>query len=782
MKLKHFSILILASLLLQASYSFVLGDGSCSGYENKLYAYDFNETPSGDWGYVEKLAEQNVDYNVEIVNSSYHPDINGTALHFNASSTGANGGILFSYSLDNQEHNLSLGFPVTTIEFDFYNVTINGMVDWADLYIVIRQNNWTEGTTIEYSFDGIPTYYSNGDHFHAILNSINHNVEARGYDCSKYWTGNGTQIESYVDWTCPYEIDTEMSSFYLAFENNGDDDFLVDFVIDNLVVSQYENMFNSPVDCMGKQGFPYVHGYALHNQADQGFTNAIWENGVPVAYYRCQQGMDNQFWLESHYDENFIPAQVEYSSRNDIKTDYPEHSIIWYDVDENGKKTYHSKAYFTFRSDILFLGDYDGCIDVHDLCQEKLYKVRESERTQYNDGFIYNQTQYNPVHSNKTPTYVCGINDTYDNRETCDVVAKTDNSFRFEPYPFERKNLGDFRAEWIPYRDYDYVYDSIHPNLSAFLEDRVLNNESGLCGYFADMGVTPCPYQTFEDYFYCNARWIVDEPFLIDTFHHYHNNNSETVEVWTNQSLYLDPIVAWTNHTWFNDSYVLGYKEFWNTTIPNYFNFSLCRYDSFDYLPFGSMESGTIDGMFQGYGYDNYSIGVGNGLNKYEGAYAFTLSLFNNLTIDKQDYYIVEEHPYKYVYKFVEELDPILELVKYVSIQVPIETNVSDWNKFRYYDSSGDELSFTKEGSTYNLLEDVSESHSTWTNSPENFTVEFTVCKEGMYYDELTEDCYNSPTFFTVMIQRTTYPLITGLISIVLVAGIVLYFKKEADK
>lgn len=772
MKLKLASVFLAIFLMFSFASAYTLGDGTCLGYENKIYAYDFNETPSGDWGYVEKLGDQNIDYNVEIVNSSYHPDINGTALHFNATSTGNNDGILFSYQLHDVGLNFSLGFPITTVEFDLYNVTMVGMTDWHDVHLTIRQVDWTEGTVLEYSFIGIPNFYDNGEHFHAVLNSIRHNDGGRGYACSVWDYDTGDEIEFHGDFDCPYEIDTEFSSFYLVFANDGDSDLELDFVIDNLVVSQYENVFNSPVDCMGKEGFPYVNGYVLNNQAEQGFTDAVWVDGVPVAYYRCQVGLDNNFGLEEYYDTDFLPNQPEYSDITQLYSDYPEDSMIWYDV-VNGSKDYHTQAYMTFRNDVLFFGDYDGCVDVHNLCQNLTYQIAEEYAGdfQYWYGYLYNNTDYNPVHINKTPTYYCGSNDTYDNLETSDVIIKTDNSFLLEPFDYSEFGFGDFRFEWMPFRDYDTCWDCFHPNTTAYWEKRILDNETGLCGYFADLGITPCPYETLDDYLYCNARWNIDRDFAVETGMEYQNYNVETIHPFTNQSNWIDLAVALTNYTWFNNSYALDYMPIWNTTIAEFYDFGLCRFDLYDYAPFNYLDAGTKQRQNNGYSWNGYSLGVGNGLNSVRGGLAYTYYLPNNFTIDKQDYYIVEEHPFKYVYKFVRELDPMLEVVKHVSIEVPIETNVTSWNKFKYYDSSGDELSFVKFNSTYSLLEDVSESHPTWTNSPENYTVEFTVCKEGMFYDEMTEDCYDTPTFYAIIGGRNT-----GFLSALLGIGMIVVF------
>ena len=126
-------------------------------------------------------------------------------------------------------------------------------------------------------------------------------------------------------------------------------------------------------------------------------------------------------WIDNHaLDYEYIDQWGSYPAFEN-GTGYPEWSVLGY-----GNSTHPNYAYMVSRQEVTFYGNYTGCLDVAYECEKLQFEVWESEEgnTCRDRGYVYNDTLYNPIYINKTPTYVCGNIDPEDTWIQVDVMAR----------------------------------------------------------------------------------------------------------------------------------------------------------------------------------------------------------------------------------------------------------------------------------------------------------------------------------------------------------------------
>lgn len=448
-------------------------------------------------------------------------------------------------------------------------------------------------------------------------------------------------------------------------------------------------------------------------------------------------------------------------------TGYPEWSVVGY-----GNSTTPSLAFMVSRQDVVFYGTYDGCLDVASLCKDIQYEVWESEEGNVcrDRGYIYNDTAYNTQYINKTPTYVCGNIDEADTSYQVDMMVRLENSFDYSVINLNQYGFDDFEMSWLPAYFYEVCWDCINSEIADYMElkRQDLNDYIGF------------EYYTTALHLRYNDTWNVDRDFLIQTYSNYQNNMTETAQIVGNSSIsrFLDQYANLPNNTWYGLDNIEDYIYYWDigdwrygNVLTDFFYYDLSADQYGDFYSYNSLTGNELDDPILN------NFGIGCGLNVLETGTTSRLGIGNNKTINKVDYYRIVDLPTKTLYIYTRELTPLLTPANYVSVTIPFVVNIT--GDYYEYGNLNGTLEHLKDGNNIYLTERVGLDNPTWSNSAENYSVTIGVCKAGTYYYE--SECYSSPSFFGVMIGSTTQPLILGLIVIVMLAGIVLFFKKSVD-
>ena len=258
---------LIAILMIGTVLAYNIDDDICEGVEWSNYAFNFSTLPDGH--YIE-----NATLSYEIVDNSYNPNINGTALHISASGNGSSHTYLqFSYP----DLNWILppyGADTVYFKFNVYNATMSPLEPvfapdnpsfpfnpyWEILgHMGMNDYNGVPDLYLNVIWHTFPNYYDGGD-FEVYGQLGNGDGSGGSYYCGVVelrWNGNWTLIDEKVccqgderEDCLAYLVNmTEVDRFLISLsyypDTWGITNWTMDFVIDDLVFLEEENEYNA---------------------------------------------------------------------------------------------------------------------------------------------------------------------------------------------------------------------------------------------------------------------------------------------------------------------------------------------------------------------------------------------------------------------------------------------------------------------------------------------------------------------------------------------------------
>ena len=415
---------------------YTIGDGVCSGSVGSLYYFDFNRTAS-DAGYIGTQGSPT--YEEEVVDTTYNSMINDTAFHFSANGS-AYDGVHPAFYLYVGDYNTDVTFDINTVKFDMFNLTTDGVYH-VDSWVFMD----VEGDK-RYAFNFASNFPLGEEvdiaHFEMYL--FRYDTSCRiDYD-------NGTEIEWYDE--CPVELN-RIDWFLINTPWGGmqSQPLQIDYVIDNMIVSDEEHEYNS-VDCM--EGFIIGDGYCSGTKN----SDYYFDFSVTQSYFG---GDEHGTYIGEIVDTTYNPDVNETAYHVLASGTAGEGiQIVWNFHQLGLNKT------VDFPINILTFDIFDAEIDV-DYSDVHIYNEDYSENKQYdfilNPGFpLKIETDYKQL--KYIWTGYCAVRDI----STGDMLEEYENDC---PYEINRMDIFLINLPYPDFQSDDWSIDFVMDNLIVRQEE-----------------------------------------------------------------------------------------------------------------------------------------------------------------------------------------------------------------------------------------------------------------------------------------------------------------------